>query len=175
MKRTKDTRNGEVETTPQEPANELAPLLGRVVRRGSVSGAAVVVGELIGITRDGGIPLVSYRDQPGAAALESRSTIDLHKAHVGKPVVLVFEDGDPTRPIIIGMIRGEQQWSSHSRVDVESDGERVVVTAKQELVLRCGEASITLTQDGKILLRGTYLSTHASGVNRIKGGSVQIN
>jgi hypothetical protein len=42
-------------------------------------------------------------------------------------------------------------------------------------VLRCGEASLTLTREGKILLRGTYLSSRATGVHRIQGGTVEIN
>ena len=29
--------------------------------------------------------------------------------------------------------------------------------------------------EGKVLIRGTYLLSRSSGVNRIKGGSVQIN
>jgi hypothetical protein len=43
------------------------------------------------------------------------------------------------------------------------------------MVFRCGKASITLTCDGKILLRGTYVSNRSSGVVRIKGGAVHIN
>ena len=42
-------------------------------------------------------------------------------------------------------------------------------------MLRCGQASLTLTRAGKILLSGTYVLSHSSGVNRVKGGSVQIN
>ena len=42
-------------------------------------------------------------------------------------------------------------------------------------MLRCGKASITLTREGKVLIKGAYLSSRSSGVNRIKGGSVQIN
>ena len=55
------------------------------------------------------------------------------------------------------------------------DGDRVVISADKEIVLQCGKASITLTRAGKILLRGAYLLSRSSGVNRIKGGSVQIN
>jgi uncharacterized protein (DUF2345 family) len=58
---------------------------------------------------------------------------------------------------------------------VDADDERLVVTAKRQLVLRCGEASITLTRDGKVLVRGRYVSNRSTGVMRIKGGSVQIN
>jgi hypothetical protein len=55
------------------------------------------------------------------------------------------------------------------------DGSRVVLEGKEEIVLKCGEASITLTKAGKILIRGKYLLNRSSGVNRIMGGSVQVN
>src|SRR5262245_27299472 len=53
--------------------------------------------------------------------------------------------------------------------------ERLELVADREIVLRCGEASITLTRAGKIILRGTYVLSRSSGVNKIKGGSIQIN
>lgn len=55
------------------------------------------------------------------------------------------------------------------------DGNRVVLEGKEEIVLKCGDASITLTKAGKILIRGKYLLNRSSGVNRIMGGSVQVN
>lgn len=55
------------------------------------------------------------------------------------------------------------------------DGKRVVLEGQEEVVLRCGEASITLTRNGKIAIRGKYLLSRSSGVNRILGGSVQVN
>ena len=55
------------------------------------------------------------------------------------------------------------------------DGKRVVIDAEDEVVLRCGKASITLRRNGRIVIRGTYVETRAEGTNRIKGGSVQIN
>jgi hypothetical protein len=53
--------------------------------------------------------------------------------------------------------------------------ERIELVAEREIVLRCGEASITLTRAGKIILRGTYVLSRSSGVNKIKGESIQIN
>lgn len=51
----------------------------------------------------------------------------------------------------------------------------MIVSAKEQLVLRCGKASITLTKAGKVLIKGSYVLSRSSGVNRIKGGSVQLN
>ena len=61
------------------------------------------------------------------------------------------------------------------RVEAKLDGKRVVLEAAEEIVLRCGEASITLRSNGRVVVRGTYVETRSKGVNRIKGGSVQIN
>jgi len=158
--------------------DQLRRLLDRPATANTDEIGGVVVGELLAITDNGRTPLVTYPRQPGVTALVARSVVDLHAAHVGRQVVLVFEDADRTKPIIVGSIRSDQDASLETRpgqVEVESDGERLIVSAKEQLVLRCGEASITLTKEGEVLLRGTYLSTHASGVNRIKGGSVQIN
>jgi hypothetical protein len=60
-------------------------------------------------------------------------------------------------------------------VTAEIDGKQVVLAAEEQIVLRCGEASITLTRAGKILIRGAYLSSHSTGVNRITGATVEIN
>jgi len=59
--------------------------------------------------------------------------------------------------------------------DVTIDGKKIVFEAQNEIVLKCGESSITLTHSGKILIRGKYLLNRSTGVNRIMGGSVQVN
>ncbi|MDZ7924903.1 MAG: DUF6484 domain-containing protein [Marinagarivorans sp.] len=55
------------------------------------------------------------------------------------------------------------------------DGKSVVLEGQDEVVLRCGEASITLNKNGKISIRGKYILNRASDVNRILGASVQVN
>ena len=64
---------------------------------------------------------------------------------------------------------------SPAQVEVDADGERMIVSADEQLVLRCGKASITLTKAGKVLIEGAYVLSRSTGVNRIKGGSVQLN
>ena len=141
----------------------------------------VLTGTLIGFKDEGQTPLVLYPDQPGTAAVAAAAVLDLHGAHIGRKVVLMFENGDPQRPIIMGVVRTarpSQPWplpDQPATVEVDVDGERMVVTAKEQLVLRCGKASITLTKAGKVLIQGAYVSNRSSGVMRVKGGSVQIN
>ncbi len=119
-----------------------------------------------------------YPGQPGTAALHARATIDLHGAHIGRQVVIMFEAKDLTKPIIMGVLREGEGWPLEQRpdqVEVDVDGERMVVSAKDQLVLKCGKASITLTKAGKVIIKGKYVLSRSSGVNRIKGGSVQLN
>jgi hypothetical protein len=138
----------------------------------------VVTGTLVGFGDDGRTPLVMYEGQQGTGAVAARAVVDLHGAHVGRPVVLMFDRGDSRQPIVMGCVRQEGAWplpEQPAQIEVDVDGHRMVVTAAEQLVLRCGKASITLTKAGKVLIDGAYVMTRSSGVNRIKGGSVQLN
>lgn len=138
----------------------------------------VIIGTLLAMTDNGQTPLVRFPGQPGTAAMPARTVVDLHGPHMGQGVVLMFEGGDVQRPIVMGVVRGATGWPLEGKpttVDVDADGQRMVVSASEQLVLRCGKASITLTKAGKVLIDGTYLLSKSSGVNRVKGGSVQLN
>lgn len=55
------------------------------------------------------------------------------------------------------------------------DGSRMRIAAKDEVVIQCGKASITLRRNGRVVIRGTHVETHSAGTNRIKGGQVRVN
>ncbi|NNK98434.1 MAG: hypothetical protein HKO88_05245, partial [Xanthomonadales bacterium] len=92
-------------------------------------------------------------------------------------------NGDPSLLIVLGLIQhpdlgkqvDENAHGDRKAVNVKVDGETVTLSADKEIVLRCGKSSITLTRAGKVIIKGAYLTNHSTGVNRIKGGSVQIN
>jgi len=142
---------------------------------------AIEIGLLVGFDA-WGVPLVAgpfdQRDGPWPA----RSLVALGTSDLGREVALSFEGGDPGKPLVIGLVQeprpgsaGPEPAAAPAPVEVEIDGEKLVLTAGRELVLRCGQASLILTRAGKILIRGTYVLNRSTGVNRIQGGVVHIN
>ena len=159
----------------------------------TVAPGEIVIGTIAAI--DGqGQPRVDFSGNPSREPLVALSTLGVTAAHVGRQVALLFAGGNPRSPVILGIIHSPlhdlivgyestvekptatQEPPSPLRADeITVDGKRVVLEGKEEVVIKCGQASITLTRAGKILIRGQYLLSQANGVNRIQGGSVQVN
>jgi hypothetical protein len=131
-------------------------------------------------------------DWPGSPSgpVAARSVVPLagsalaQAARERRPVVLLFEKGDARLPLLVGLVQSSTPLldavlgaspSPPAEAAERPDGRRRVVEARDELVLECGKASITMRRNGKIVIRGAYVETHAAGVNRIKGGAVKIN
>ncbi|MBP7148223.1 MAG: hypothetical protein KBD01_11795 [Acidobacteria bacterium] len=131
----------------------------------------VVVAVVTHVGPDGAAGL-RYGDGSGAVA--GRSLVPLGAADAGREVAVMFENGDPRRPFVIGRLEQAPAAAPSGR-RVVIDGETVELSAEKEVVLRCGKSSITLTRSGKVLIRGAYLSSRSTGVNRIYGGSIQLN
>lgn len=153
---------------------------------GALAGAeltrGVAIGRLVGFD-DAGRPMIE-RSDAGAARVAARSIVPLDTQMIGQEVALLFEAGDAARPLVIGVLQyqpsptpeGTDVEPAAARpIEVEADGQRIVLTGKEEVVLRCGKASIQLSSDGTIRIRGTNVLSRASATNRIRGGNVQIN
>jgi hypothetical protein len=166
------------------PSGAAAELLERAAQ--PVTG--VRVGWIAGFDVQRGV-LVDF---PGSAGpVPARSIVPLDHAAAERAAaekagaVLQFENGDPRLPVLMGLLQPAVQTplldallsgpAPGAKLEAKVDGKRVVIEGKDEIVLRCGQASITLQRNGKVVVRGTYLETRATGTNRIKGGSVQIN
>src|SRR5436853_1937197 len=100
-----------------------------------------------------GEPIVLIDDLP--APQSARTTVELNAGDLGAEVVVIFERGQPDKPIIIGVLR---KAASTRQVKVELDGEKLMLTGDREVTLRCGDASITLTAAGKVLITAAYAS-----------------
>lgn len=182
------------ETLPQPGDSTVSPLT-------PVHG--VLIGTLVELSHEGQAH-VSYPGNLAVLPVTARSTTHLTSECVGKEVALLFENGDIRRPIVVGVMHvpsavpveaASTPADEASRFDTGKspdstvlneimqpeaseliiDGRRIALQAREEIVLRCGKSSITMTSAGKVIIRGSYVSSKSSGANRIKGGSVQIN
>ncbi len=97
-------------------------------------------------------------------------------------VLLLFENGDPGLPIVVGVLPSATPHLDAvldarpgEPVEARVDGTTVVLEGRDEVVLRCGKASIALHRDGRVEVRGVNVKTEARQVNRIRGGKVEIN
>ena len=158
----------------------------------------IIIGVLTGLDKQGNA-LVEFSGNVLATPVPAVSTVALNHQHAGRQVALLFNQGNPEKPVIMGLIHSplqeliesfeiaatgeastemktsDDQHADNKENDVYLDGQRLVLEGKKEIVLKCGDSSITLTKAGKILIRGKYLLNRSAGVNRILGGSVQIN
>lgn len=130
----------------------------------------VVIGLFLGFGDDG--PLVVFPGNPTDVAVVARSLAELTPEMIGTEVALLFQDGEPERPLIIGRI--VEPWrKTQPQTTRENDNIRIV--ANERVEIRCGKATLIMEKDGRITMRGTYLTSHASAANRIRGGSVNLN
>ena len=151
----------------------------------------VQVGWIVG--RDAGKLLVDFEGN-SLGPLTARSTVafsqqqSLDAIRDRRGVVLMFEQGQAELPLIMGLLQpgsetpnldlildASEDRQQQQPLEARVDGKRVLLEGEEQVVLRCGEASITLRADGKVVIRGTHLLSRARWANRIKGGSVQIN
>lgn len=165
------------------------PLTGAMAVQEPILGSRA--GHITGLD-DSGLLLVDF---PGntAGPLPARlaAVVDAKALQVAvaqrQKVVLLFENGDPRLPFVMGLIQEisatplldelleNPPQPPHTLAEAHVDGKRVIIEGQDEIVLKCGEASITLRRNGKVIVKGTYLESRATGTHRIKGGSVEIN
>jgi hypothetical protein len=143
--------------------------------------AGAVSGVLVGFAA-GGAPLVEIRVGAECSRFVARTCVPLHVCDLWRELVMVFDANNPEAPFVVGVVHSTGERSPVVKPEVppapreiEIDGRTLVLSAHETITLQCGEASITLQRDGRIVIRGKHVVSHASGVNRIRGGSVQLN
>jgi uncharacterized protein DUF6484 len=159
----------------------------RIAEAAAGSRAGCRLGWIAGV--DGRGLLVDFEGNARGRPLPAPCTVRLRRSEIDEAVasrrgaVLLFEGDDPSRPIVVGLaqpmpaavVEVLPPAAPEAPREALVDGRRVLIEAADEVVLRCGEASITLQRDGKVVVRGTRITSTARGTHRIRGGSVQIN
>ena len=101
----------------------------------------------------------------GETELVAQSLVPVGATSVGRKAAVTMMDD---QPLILGLLQPPVP-------QVEADGETQLIEARSELTLRCGLASITMTADGRVTIRGTQLLSRSEGANRVQGATVQLN
>lgn len=110
----------------------------------------------------------------------ARALVGIDVSRLGPDVELLLAlVGDDECPVIVGVLADPSVPQGLLDVqrpeDATLDGQTIRLEAKKEIALVCGKSSILLRRDGKIVVKGVEVVSRATGQNRIKGSSVQIN
>ena len=148
----------------------------------ALDNSSVVIGLLVGIDKQA-TPVISYPFIPHCNPQPANTTVLLNESDIGRQVAILFAQGDQKKPLIIGklfnpkidqVITAKDKLQDHN-IEIYSDQQHTEIVAKNKIKLTCGKSSVTLTQEGKILIEGEYILSQSTGPNKIKGASIQLN
>ena len=129
----------------------------------------LLLGRLTGFDSSGS-PMVDHDLNATGRPVRARATVDLSEDHIHRDVALMFEGNLSHKPIIIGLMSVQNK----AREPAEKS-QTTLITGDKEIILQCGDSSIHMKKDGKIVIKGKYILSQASGSHKIKGGMIQLN
>jgi len=149
---------------PVAPANEVlsghlegVDEEGRLLFRAEGSDAVVAVG----------IGLHASDETLVAAARERRRALVTRTADRAPRMVLTG--------LLRERVRSEVRDADPRDLAVKMDGETLRLSAKRKIELKCGKARLTLHQNGRIELSGSYLLQRSRGPVKVKGATIHLN
>ena len=74
----------------------------------TIAPGEIIIGEVVGINAQGQA-LVDYADTPLDQPLPAISTLGITQHHIGRQVALLFANGNPNAPVIMGIIHSPLQ------------------------------------------------------------------
>ncbi len=114
-------------------------------------------------------PLLSYEINGSVLIQQAIAVIGCSQDFtLGSLVCAAFDQNRSDRPIVLGGFACDVSKSLGAK-------EGAVISDDKQITLQCGKASIRLSADGTVAIRGTNVASRASQTNRIRGGNVQIN
>lgn len=140
----------------------------------------LVIGTLVGISASG-VPLVEF---PGnhSGPQEALSAVQLTckdeaRTYIGREVMLHLEtEGD--RIVLMSILHERLVADRQDSTRLQSGSQNkksLHLEADSELRLSCGKSSLVMKQNGKVLLKGIDIVSHAESRQRIVGGEIKIN
>ena len=148
----------------------MTDLLARVLEGADVAG--LWRAEVVEVTESGTVIVSGEHDSCELVRCDMLVTTDTAPPGLAAgDSVLTWAGARGGRPVVLGRIGPSRGLTPEAGAVPDT----LTIEAKQSLTIRVGEGSITIREDGKILIRGKDLVSHAHRTNRIKGGAVAIN
>jgi hypothetical protein len=139
-----------------------------------VAGGSIRRGRLEAITESGYLLVEAEGETSVCCWLETGAGRPVELGPGDEVIVLVTADPDGM-PCVLGRVGLYPGPADRPPAPADESADRLIVAAEEEVTIHCGQSSITLRRDGKILIQGVDVVSKAARTQRIKGGSVQIN
>lgn len=149
-----------------QPRRKNGDVRGTSPRRATL---VLLSGRIVGVTDDGAALFVSDDGAPVRCRCPQHVRVGWLRAAVERGAVDAEIAADET-------LESGSVWAVFpgvAHVDVAED--TVELRAGRRLRVTCGDASVTLTRDGKARVRGRDVSIRGSRIARVVGGVVKIN
>lgn len=145
-----------------------------------LTGLQIQRGRIVAISDDGEIMVESgSEDLPLPCEFLRTSAGPLPELRPGDAVLYAMDE-NARRGYVLGVIQkyhagvqGTNGQLIHSQT--EQAIREIKFNAAEKIELRCGKSSLSMDKDGKVVIKGSQLTSRASGLNRVKGAAVKIN
>jgi hypothetical protein len=133
----------------------------------------LVQGRIVNIGKEGKLRVKT--DETGARILcdfLQTSAGPLPVLYLGTPVLCIVHE---SKGYVLGVIKPYIAGDDDQQEEQKQDPRQFKVEAAESIELTCGQSTLSMDKNGKIVLRGADITTRAFGANKIKGSSVRIN
>ena len=146
------------------------------VRPGALAQPGCTPARVVAVGTDGTVYVACGGDDDAVRACRLLETAEgaTLVLDVGDDVLAWLPADDAAPGFVLGRAGPARRPTGEARSGEEVP-DSLVLEARESLTLRCGDGSITIRADGRILIRGRDLVSHAQRMNRIRGGAVAIN
>ncbi len=150
-----------------------APNTTQLLLEAEASDRQVVRGRVVFVHDNGSVSVApDSESRPLRCELLQMGDGPLLRLAIGDAVLLWRAGSEDAYGVILGRVGPSHASELEPSEEIP---EVLVIEARSQITLRVGEGSITIREDGKILIKGKDLVSHAQRMNRIKGGAVAIN
>ena len=179
-----EERTAEPITAQGDEAGEIfRQLLSATPSARPLDSGPIITGHLQGIDDEGRILFAPENHDgppvPVAIGLALSDGALVPAARNQERALVVRTNDNPPRLVLVGLVRERVAASARDaapgQLELKMDGETLRLTAQHEIELKCGNASLTLRQSGRVILKGTHVVTTSTGPVKVKGATIDLN